>query len=238
MNGLLERLIEIGFSEYEARAYVAALALGTTTGYQVAKESGIPRSAIYEVLNKLTERGAVLTQSFGDQIRYVPVPANQFLNRLQHEFQRNLELLRKELDHIEATEALGNTWNVTGRANLFSFARQMIMEVTAEVLLLVGDDDELDNLLGELQEAHARGVAVTILSPTPYEAADLPVHVHPDEIRLRQAIGHGFVLVCDERQALLADAGQRAEAVWTTNRFTVAWVRWSLRRQASQEDAE
>ena len=229
---LFARLVEIGFSEYEAKAYVAALALGATTGYQVAKESGVPRSTVYEVLNKLAARGAVLTQTFGDQVRYVPVPAALFLNRLQHEFQRNLDLLREELNRVETAGSLGNTWNITGQSNVFSYARQMIIQAEEEITLLVGDDDELDKLLPELQEAHERGLAATVLSPTPYDAAGLPVEVHPDEMRLRQAVGHGFVLVCDGRQALLADAGQGAAAVWTTNRFAVAWARWSLRRQA------
>ena len=134
MSGWFDQLVKIGFSEYEAKAYVAALALGATTGYQIAKKSGVPRSTVYEVLNKLAERGAMLTQSFGDQMRYVPVPAEQFLNRLQHEFRRNIDVLCEELTHIETTESLGNTWNLTGRNNLFSYARQMILKAEQEGL--------------------------------------------------------------------------------------------------------
>lgn len=41
---LVELWMDIGFTEYEAKAYIALLRLGPATGYQIAKESGVPRS--------------------------------------------------------------------------------------------------------------------------------------------------------------------------------------------------
>jgi sugar-specific transcriptional regulator TrmB len=74
MSNLIERWMDVGFTEYEAKAYVALLRLGPATGYQVAKESGVPRSMVYEILNKLVARGAVAPQSFAEMVRYASVP--------------------------------------------------------------------------------------------------------------------------------------------------------------------
>jgi sugar-specific transcriptional regulator TrmB len=229
-----KQLVEIGFTEYEAKAYVALLQLGPATGYQTAKESGVPRSTIYEVLNKLAARGAVLTQSLGDQVRYAPVPADILLNRLRHEFERNIDRLLDGFERLDVSVSLGDTWNLTGLNNLFAYARQMIMQATEEVVLMVGDDDELDALFLELQEAHARGIRLIVLSPTPYDAGDMPISVHPDGLSLRQIVGHGFVLVMDGRQALLADVERSQSAIWTTNGFAIAWALWCLKRKDMQ----
>ena len=60
MVELLKALQSIGFSEYEAKTYLALLRSAPETGYQISKSSGVPRSMIYEVLNRLQVRGAVL----------------------------------------------------------------------------------------------------------------------------------------------------------------------------------
>ena len=230
MTSLVDRLVEIGLSEYEAKAYIALVRLGTATGYQVAKESGVPRSTIYETLGKLVVRGAVLTQSFAEQVRYAPTPPERFLGRLRREFEDHHDALLDGLNNLTETGVPpGNTWNLSGRQNLFSYARQMIDQSQHEVALVVGDDDELDQLLPQLREAHARGVALTVVSPTPYDAGDVPVSVHPQGAALRQIIGHGLTLVVDGREALIGEVDRSESAVWTTNGYAVSWAAWCLK---------
>ena len=234
MSDLVERLVEIGFTEYEAKAYVALLRLGPASGYQVAKESRVPRSTIYEVLAKLVMRGAVLTQSFAEQVRYVPVPPDRFLSRMRREFEDNIDALVDGLmDTAGTPTAPGGTWNLAGRHNLLAYARQMIEQAQHEVALLVGDDDELDLLLPQLQAAQERGIALVVISPTPCEAGDVPVRVHRRGPGLRQAIGHGFTLVADGREALMGEVDRSESAVWTTNGYAVAWALWCLKREIS-----
>jgi len=83
MNGEpIDKLIKLGFSEYEAKSYVALLRESPVTGYQLSKTSGVPRSMIYEVLGKLTARGAAMKLRKGDSTQYAPVPADEFLDQL------------------------------------------------------------------------------------------------------------------------------------------------------------
>lgn len=232
MSTLVERLMEIGFTEYEAKAYVALLRLGPASGYQIAKESRVPRSTIYEVLAKLVMRGAVLTQSFAEQVRYAPVPPDQFLGRIRREFEDNLDALTDGLAGMTGSATPpGNTWNLTGRKNLFSYARQMIAQAQNEVALVVGDDDELDELLPQLEEAHVREVTLVVISPTPYDAGEIPVVVYPSGPSLRQSIGHGFTLIVDGREALIGEVDRSESAVWTTNGYAVAWALWCLKQE-------
>jgi sugar-specific transcriptional regulator TrmB len=68
---MIADLQPLGFTEYEAKAYLALLEKAPLTGYAVASGSGVPRSRIYEVLAGLVRQGAVV-QSHGEPARYAP----------------------------------------------------------------------------------------------------------------------------------------------------------------------
>jgi len=54
-----ENLIELGLTNGEAKVYMALLSLGSTTVGPIVKESKIAYSNIYEVLDRLSEKGLV-----------------------------------------------------------------------------------------------------------------------------------------------------------------------------------
>lgn len=229
---LVERWMDIGFTEYEAKTYIALLRLGPATGYQIAKESGVPRSMVYEILNKLVARGAVVTQSFAEMVRYAPVPPDDLLERMRREMEDNLAALTDALKGITAGSAApGSTWNLAGRKNILAYARQMIDRAQSEVALIVGDDDELDELLPQLQEARDREVALTVILPVPYDAGDLPLMVYPHGQSLRQAVGHGLALIVDGSESLIGEVDRSESAAWTTNGFAVALALWCLKHE-------
>ena len=73
MADIVTLLQELGFGEYEARAYHALLQHNPVSGYELAKVSGIPRPNIYTVLQKLEERGTVGRVDSDTTTLYVPV---------------------------------------------------------------------------------------------------------------------------------------------------------------------
>ena len=60
MEELITQLKEMGFTEYEAKAYTALVQQSHVSAYQVSKNSGIPRARVYDILNILVEKGIVL----------------------------------------------------------------------------------------------------------------------------------------------------------------------------------
>ena len=73
MADITALLQQLGFSEYEARAYLALLQRNPLNGYELAKVSGLPRANVYAVLQKLEERGAVVRLDMPSGARYAPV---------------------------------------------------------------------------------------------------------------------------------------------------------------------
>ena len=103
-QGAVQRLIELGFSQYEAQAYVGLLGREPLTGYALSKVTGIPQPKVYETLRRLSARGVVAATE-GEPARFVAVPAEQLLADLEGSFRARLAGAQREL--ADATQAPG-----------------------------------------------------------------------------------------------------------------------------------
>ena len=104
-QGAVQRLIDLGFSQYEAQAYVGLLGRDPMTGYALSNITGIPQPKVYETLRRLTAKGVVAAMD-GEPARFLAVPADQLLAGLEDSFRARLsgaqhELARAADDHSQ-----------------------------------------------------------------------------------------------------------------------------------------
>jgi len=185
-------LVKIGFSEYEAKAYVALLKESPITGYQLSKLSGVPRSMIYEVLGKLTARGAAMMLRKGGSTQYAPVPAVEFLDQLHRDHEELIASLKDDLAALDSAPDLEYVWNIEGRENILAKAEEMIgqAEVRIYLALLPATFPDLQLLL---EEALGRGVRVVIYTTGDLDLPGGQVVVAPmSKEALSQAGGLGL----------------------------------------------
>jgi len=159
---VIEQLQQLGFSQYEAKAYVALLRESPLNGYELAKASGIPRANIYAVLRKLEESGAVMCAALANRKRYVPVPAAELLAKLKQRYQHTLDEASEGLEQITAPPHLEQVLNVRGYAELLDQARALL-ERTQRRLLVSAWPEEAQALAGPIRQAQERGACVTTL---------------------------------------------------------------------------
>lgn len=132
MERLLSELQRVGFSQYEARAYVALLRRAPVNGYELSKASGVPRSMIYEVLGKMQDRGAAHAVP-SEPVTYAPVPAKELLSRLKRQTDETFGYLEGALESLEQTRAVDVIRHIRGEK-----------QVTNELLSIVeGAEEEL-----------------------------------------------------------------------------------------------
>jgi predicted transcriptional regulator len=156
---LLQRL---GFSEYEARAYIALLQRHPVNGYGIAKLSGIPRANVYGVLQKLEDRGAVIRVEIEDGTGYVPVPPDTLIQRLSDEFVGTLESARALLDTVENPVEADYVENIHGQRQLVQHAEDLVRHAHDELLVAIWQP-EAQLLSRAIAEAEMRGVELTTL---------------------------------------------------------------------------
>jgi sugar-specific transcriptional regulator TrmB len=69
---LVDRMVRLGLTTYEARAYVGLVRRDSFTAAQVARQSGLPRQRIYDVLGSLVEKGLASSRP-GSVVKYAAI---------------------------------------------------------------------------------------------------------------------------------------------------------------------
>lgn len=82
-------LKNLGFSENEAKVYLASLEAGVSSAQEVAKKARIKRTTAYSVLSDLVKKGFVHTTSERNKTRYIALAPRQLAERFA-EYQNEL----------------------------------------------------------------------------------------------------------------------------------------------------
>ncbi len=162
-TNIVAALVSLGLSNYEAKAYTGLLTENPVTGYQLSKVSGVPRSRIYETLEKLYSKGLVQVQD-SEPKNYTPVDIEEFFNRVKLEVMNNMKTLRTDLEKIQTVKGIQpGIWNVEGRKNILAKADHLIKSAESSILICAWNDD-LNELQITLEETVNKGMNLNIIS--------------------------------------------------------------------------
>src|SRR5262245_66428210 len=78
---LVSQLTRLGLTSYEAKAYLTLIRRDSFTAAQVARQSGLPRQRIYDVLASLVEKGLASARP-GTVVKYAALAPDLALERL------------------------------------------------------------------------------------------------------------------------------------------------------------
>lgn len=213
---LLEQLSALGLTEYEAKVYLALLGENPATGYQVSKNSGVPRSMVYEALGRLEARGAALKSEEEKATLYRPVSPAILLDRYEREARERAANLREELLPLYNQEETGRLWNFSGRREALAYAGELIDAAQQELMLALTDAD-VEALRPRLEAAYGRGVALGTLLTGDAPFALGQVVRHPKRETELHRMEETLIVVADEREFLIASGHTFTAATVTTN---------------------
>jgi len=223
MEQVIEQLQQIGFSQYEAQAYIALLKANPLNGYELAKASGIPRSNIYPVLQKLEERGAVLRIDSSESARFAPIDPKELLFRLKQKYNHVLESAGDALSEVSVNTTAALIMNVRGYSVLLDHARS-ILSAPHERLLIGIWPEEAQVLSEYVQSAKARGAQITTLclKGCPQECLDCTGKIFRYSLA-PSGENRWLVLIADETEVLAGEItpGQEAHAIRTRQKMLI-----------------
>ncbi|MBX3080157.1 MAG: TrmB family transcriptional regulator [Anaerolineae bacterium] len=221
---LTTSLIAVGFTEYEAKIYLELLRDNPATGYQLAKEAGIPRSMVYEALGRLRNRGAVLETLEERATLYRPLPPDVLLDNHAREQQQLMAGLRDGLRQLYQAPDEERLWTISSQQSIYSYALQMIREAKTD-LMFVLPDPELGVLRTDVMQAQERGLAISALLTGEGELALTNVARHPPLESEIQRLTGMLMVIADDLEVLIASTGQEMMGTITRNRNLVGVAR-------------
>ncbi len=221
---ILQNLQNIDFTQYESKAYLSLLQQDQVSGYELAKNSGIPASKIYQVLNKLLAKEVIVALDT-EPVKYAPIPPDQVLGRYKNAYLNNIDSLYANLDEIykKHHHADNYIWNITGREAIFNRVNEFIELAMSSIHLSVWDE-EVEEIKQSLAEAAKRNVRLHIVHFGETHLGFGNEYRHGREHQIRQDRGARRIsLEVDEEKVILGHFLEdgSSNAAWTTNKGLV-----------------
>lgn len=164
---MIDKLKEIGWTDYEARAYIALLQQNPANGYQIGRMSGISTSKIYETLRRLVARGAAVQQSTSnlEVTLYSPVPPEDLIAGMRAYKEKLFSELKQELDSFQPpSRSPASSLTLNGYAQVIGCAAGLLLRANQSVVMQMPDSYQ-DSLRNELALCSRRGVIIHRGSP-------------------------------------------------------------------------
>ena len=147
----IDKLVELGLTSYEAKAYLALMRRDSFAAADVARIAGIPRQRIYDVLATLVQKG-LASQRPGPPAKYSGVSPTFAIERLLADRREHLE--RLEQSSQEMINALAP-----------AFAEGQKERDPLDYIEVLRDRAAINERFGELQEGIQREILVFTKPP-------------------------------------------------------------------------
>ncbi|MEC0227500.1 TrmB family transcriptional regulator [Paenibacillus alba] len=204
MEDIHLHLKNLGFTDLEAKCLHVLAECGTQTGYEIAKQLGVSRSNVYSALQKLAEKGAVLT-SHGEPTHYQSVPIEEIGERVEAELLASIRYVKEHMPKQGAHRS--EYFSLEGDAKVLDRIRAELRKAKEEVLCDLWTH-EAQLLKEELLQVPAQGVR--LLVSTIGDAVPLSgVHqfLHKRDAGRSERKGRKFTLLIDRKLAIIGTRG-------------------------------
>lgn len=218
--------MHLGFSALEASIYLHLLRNPRSTGYRVAQELGKPAANVYNALESLRGKGAVVIEQ-GAGRAWRALPGASLERVLAERLRERTRRLTEALAQWEVEEADAGTWQLGAPEQVFAQAQAMLAGAKAVVF---GDlfPGPLAKLRPALEKAAARGVPVAVQAYEPASLKNVELVVsHRGREVLARWPGQWLSLVVDGAESLVALLSEDGDAVVHSTCTTSPHLAWA-----------
>jgi len=232
-EGLIDDLKASGFSDHEARIYLALYKLGAGTAYEVAKAASLQVPNTYNVIRSLTNRGAV--RKVGDKpAQYVPIDPADLFDKMAS---RMTKLCGSIIDGFRSLEPEGEVSFVEiiqQQARIRERLVECVVQARSQVILK-GATPLPDAVSDALVEAAGRGVQCLFVhyGDSPPKLLKAGVKCWPHEGNgVRLGMGEDYLTICcDFEKAVIHRTHPDSEAAYSENKSFVYMTSVMIRHE-------
>ncbi|NOX32780.1 MAG: TrmB family transcriptional regulator [Deltaproteobacteria bacterium] len=214
---IMNDMKKLGFSEYECKAYLKLLEDFPLNGYALSKNSGVPRSRIYEVLENLIDKQMVFEQACEKNKLYYPVEPDIFIKKLKIRYEEVFSNISKFAEKLYKEKQQDDKLVVIkGRPNIISFLNLLIKGAQKRIAISIWEE-EIKDLTLELGAALQRGVILRGI----YFGENLPYDTLVPHRRIKRYMAEKkqrfLSIIIDNAHAVsgIVSRGEKSKVTWT-----------------------
>ncbi len=152
---------KLGFTEYEAKAYLTLCQTSPATAYEVSKIAGLGKANVYSALEGLAQRGAVQPVS-ELPVKYVPIEPSRLLGQIAASTSARCKELVGKLDRLQHAVNTEYVWTIKEDENIHAKVGEMIARARRHIWIKA-PHNLLKGHTSALQRAAKRGVKILIV---------------------------------------------------------------------------
>lgn len=168
----IKTLQKLGFTEYEARAYISLAKLGPSTVKEIVEESKLPRNKTYESLQKLEEKNRIISLPLSPKKFKITDPEN-----LKNEADKIISSVKEIIETIKqpkSKEYKDMFWVIKSQKAITDKMASEMAKAQQEILGSATFSKPFYRNIRELQKAIKRGVKVKFIST--FKKERIPVY--------------------------------------------------------------
>ncbi len=166
---IIEDLTRLGLTKNEARAFRSLVKLGRSTASTIAKDSGIPRSKVYETLESLKNIGIIHEELDSAPREYDPFPVDSVIRHLEERIKvsatSSLGIL-KALQDTRKEEPKEFAWAVRGHEQILVDMRTAIENAKDYVYIASASPSLVGHLRTAFSTAKSQDVRIELITTT------------------------------------------------------------------------
>ncbi|MFH0986833.1 MAG: helix-turn-helix domain-containing protein, partial [Candidatus Micrarchaeota archaeon] len=161
---MLERLKELGLTDYELRVYEALLKSGSATGGEISKKSGVPHGKTYMSLQALESKGLITILPTKPKVFKLIEPSKGikiFSGKKIQEIEDLSELLissARQFEPEEESVVKEDLIILNNRKEIFDYGAEQFANAKKEVFLISKGEKTTTKIYREMEKFKKRGV--------------------------------------------------------------------------------
>jgi len=218
----LSYLKEMGFTEYEAKVYIALLNQHPVSAYTISQNSGVPHSRVYDITRRLIKKGVAVSTGIKPEL-FSPLSPDDLVEKLRREYNQFTEELEKRLKTVNFVSDFDPVWNLQNKEKSFEMACDLIDQAKSTIYIGIWSE-ELSLLIKNLKAASKRGVRVLTLIYGKDKLDFGETYNHDTEnMGPIEKLGRTLDCVVDSEMCITGALGgtERCQVIWTKNRGLV-----------------
>lgn len=238
MGDIINSLKTFGFTETEAKVYIALLQNGDCTGYEASKYSGVPRSKVYAALGALVGRGVLATTLRDKTSVYRAKPVEQLTALIRNQTEDSLLRLEEEARVFEAPRDGDQIWRLTGYESILNKCAQLIEQATQELLIQIWKQDldsRLEQCIADKQKELGRVLVILYDMEERYETIIPKFYPHGFESDKMTDAGSRWITISADNREMVhvsIQSKERASAIFTRNASMVFFANEYIKHDA------
>lgn len=215
-------LLKIGFSLNEAKVYITLLQNKALNGYEIAKFSGVSRSLVYDVIDRLLNKGFII-KSDGTINYYVALDYDKAIEKIDSENRKNLIIAEEKLKALSKKDKDNEfIFNIKGFDKFIEKAKEVISLAKKEISISIWKQ-EFELIKDDIFKAIGKGVKVYIFSFEDIELKGARIFSYKVKDATNLFPYRRTTIIIDSNDTLIGEnSGEQSISVYTKNAALVS----------------